>query len=124
MACASDTDDLQTHIVWTVTIHQSTVTQAEDRRLQIRTIEDLLHLTVPVQIDASCLSIVMCCHVYVLYLPNDTEVLGCVCAPARFEGLQPCQLYMHLHVHIHVNCACMPAIDACVCASQRRLSCS
>ena len=110
-------------MVWTVSIQQSTVTQAKDRRLQIRTIEDLSNLTVPVQIDASCLKFVM--YRYVYFVSSiDTKVLGCACAPASFDGLQRCHLYMHLHVGIHMNCACMPAVDACACASQHRSSCS
>ncbi len=74
-------------MIWTVSIHQSTMTQAEDRRLQVRTIEDLSHLTVPVQIDASCLSIVMYRHVYVLYLPMIPRCLD-VCA--RLPDLTVC----------------------------------
>ncbi len=100
MACASGTDDLHTHMVWTVSIHQSTVTQAEDRRLQIRTIEDLSHLTVPVQIDASCLSIVTYRHVYVLYLPM---ILRCLNVCARLPDLKVCS---------HVTCICI-----CMCIS-------
>ncbi len=70
------------------------------QKVAIRTIEDLSHLIVPVQIDASCLRFVMYRYVYVLYLPMIPRCLD-VCA--RLPDLTVCS---------DVTCICI-----CMCVS-------